>query len=167
MPYKDPETARLKGREYHRQWLARNPDWNERRKLLPSYRPYSRPTDAAAQAHLAIQNAIRIGHVVRPTSCSQCGTACKPEAAHADYAKPYDVRWLCRSCHRKEDQAQPKGGTTKEPRKPRVLKTPEEIRASRAAWMRAFRAKTNPGTRGMCAMCGFHKLSRLHIEKCD
>lgn len=30
------------------------------------------------------------------------------EAAHYDYSRPLDVRWLCRSCHRRWDHADPK-----------------------------------------------------------
>jgi len=36
----------------------------------------------------------------RPTHCSACGTETEDiQAHHDDYAKPLDVRWLCRSCH--------------------------------------------------------------------
>jgi hypothetical protein len=33
------------------------------------------------------------------------------EAAHHDYSRPLEVRWLCPPCHRAWDSAQPKGGT--------------------------------------------------------
>jgi hypothetical protein len=37
--------------------------------------------------------------------CSRCG-APKAEKHHADYARPLDVIWLCRPCHRAEHKAQ-------------------------------------------------------------
>ncbi len=37
----------------------------------------------------------------RPKKCEVCGVKCKPDAHHDDYAKPFSVRWLCRSCHMK------------------------------------------------------------------
>jgi hypothetical protein len=51
------------------------------------------------RAHTMTGNAIRDGKLIRPSTCSQCGKSCKPEAHHDDYSKPLDVRWLCRSCH--------------------------------------------------------------------
>lgn len=50
-------------------------------------------------AHQMTSNAIRSGKLLRPDECSACGKQCKPEAHHDDYAKPLEVRWLCRSCH--------------------------------------------------------------------
>jgi hypothetical protein len=47
--------------------------------------------------------AIKIGILVRPAVCGECG---KPPAKytkilghHDDYAKPLEVRWVCRNCH--------------------------------------------------------------------
>lgn len=36
-----------------------------------------------------------------PDRCSQCERICKVDAHHDDYNKSLEVRWLCRSCHRK------------------------------------------------------------------
>lgn len=41
--------------------------------------------------------AIKIGKIVRQP-CEECGAE-KAEAHHDDYAKPLEVRWLCRSHH--------------------------------------------------------------------
>lgn len=35
------------------------------------------------------------------------------EAAHYNYEDPRNVRWLCRSCHVRWDQKEPKGGCIK------------------------------------------------------
>lgn len=55
-----------------------------------------------------VQRAIWKGILVRPAECAKCGKACKPDAAHEDYSKPLEVRWLCKSCHVKWDRADPK-----------------------------------------------------------
>lgn len=51
------------------------------------------------RARSLLQMAVRRGKIVRPSVCSACGDSCKPEGHHEDYAKPYDVRWLCDWCH--------------------------------------------------------------------
>jgi hypothetical protein len=61
---------------------------------------------------MAVWHAIKQGVLIRPDACKQCGKVCKPDAAHFDYARPLDVRWLCRSCHVRWDRAEPKGGVT-------------------------------------------------------
>lgn len=50
--------------------------------------------------------------MVKPAACDECGTTeARIEAAHFDYGEPERVRWLCASCHRRWDWAEPKGGT--------------------------------------------------------
>jgi hypothetical protein len=50
------------------------------------------------------QAAVKAGRIVRPNHCSDCGAACKPDGHHSDYAKPYNVTWLCRRCHVNADR---------------------------------------------------------------
>ena len=57
---------------------------------------------------------IKVGNIIRPDTCEDCGSTDKKiEAAHYDYDKPIKVKWLCRSCHVKWDKAEPKGGMLK------------------------------------------------------
>lgn len=66
----------------------------------------------ARAAQRLIRYHIDAGHIVRPDTCEECGcTDRKIEAAHKDYDRPLDVRWLCRSCHVRWDKAEPKGAT--------------------------------------------------------
>jgi len=51
------------------------------------------------RAYSAVQQALREGTLTRPGACIRCLSSCKPDAHHADYAKPLEVEWLCRSCH--------------------------------------------------------------------
>lgn len=50
------------------------------------------------RAHALVTSARNKGHLI-PQPCERCG-ATKTVAHHDDYAKPYDVRWLCQSRHR-------------------------------------------------------------------
>lgn len=51
------------------------------------------------------RSAVARGKIVRPTECSSCHVTCKPDGHHDDYAKPYDVRWLCSLCHNRHHAA--------------------------------------------------------------
>jgi ferredoxin len=39
------------------------------------------------------------GTLFRPDYCTNCGKHCRPDSHHYDYSRPYDITWLCRSCH--------------------------------------------------------------------
>ena len=64
---------------------------------------------AANRAGRLVRKAIESGELRRAKTCEACGrTGCKIEAAHRDYLKPLDVKWLCVSCHRRWDKESPK-----------------------------------------------------------
>lgn len=72
---------RVEGRrEYFRHFVAAHPDRHA--------------------AHCAVNNAVRDGRLPK-APCAFCGTASPVEAHHHDYAKPLDVTWLCKPCHRR------------------------------------------------------------------
>jgi hypothetical protein len=54
-------------------------------------------------AHLYINNRVRNGSIVKPSTCESCGeTGTSKKGIHGhhdDYAKPHIVRWLCAKCH--------------------------------------------------------------------
>lgn len=52
------------------------------------------------KAHYAVSNAIRDGRLHKQP-CAFCGSQDQLEAHHHDYAKPLDVTWLCKPCHRR------------------------------------------------------------------
>lgn len=64
-------------------------------------------TNVSKATRIYIRNklawAVEAGRIKKPNKCSECGREnCFIEAHHHDYSKPYDVRWFCRSCHKKE-----------------------------------------------------------------
>lgn len=55
-----------------------------------------------ARARSLLSNAICDGDIIRPKECSQClSDKFVIEGHHYDYSKPYEVIWLCRTCHMK------------------------------------------------------------------
>lgn len=80
--------------------------------VLPAVerKPRLRATPEARRAQGLVRYYISISRMKRPNVCSECGAPGPVDAAHADYAKPLLVRWLCRSCHVLWDKRDPKGG---------------------------------------------------------
>lgn len=74
------------------QWRKRNPI---RRAMI-------------LKASNTVSIAIRTGKLVRGTKCEHCGSPESIQAAHFDYSRLLDVKWLCIKCHRKWDSNEPK-----------------------------------------------------------
>lgn len=53
--------------------------------------------------------AIYGGRIKRGTTCEKCGVTPRDQSLihghHDDYNKPYEVRWLCASCHKRHHVA--------------------------------------------------------------
>lgn len=90
-----------------RAWRAANPERS--RELSQRWRP-NNPERAriVARAGACVRRAIKKGTLVRPATCEACGEGGSITAAHADYGRPLEVRWLCRPCHGRWDRADPK-----------------------------------------------------------
>ena len=66
----------------------------------PLYLSRQKPSDPVKnKARGLLRLAVKHGRVTRPGACEACRIDCKPDAHHADYARPLDVKWLCRQCH--------------------------------------------------------------------
>ncbi len=76
-------------------WASRN-----KRSYVDRFRA-NHPEIAAA--YKVVKAAFASGTLVRPSACQRCGRACRPHGHHDDYAKPLDVVFACRKCHRKLD----------------------------------------------------------------
>lgn len=54
-----------------------------------------------AVAGKRLRNAVQRGAVSKPARCESCGQETTLQAHHFDYTLPYDVLWLCMSCHKR------------------------------------------------------------------
>lgn len=81
------------------------------RTELPK-KPRRKPTAEARRAQNRVGYLIKVGRLVRPDTCEECGQQRNIEAAHRDYSRPEDILWLCIPCHRRMDWASPNGGMT-------------------------------------------------------
>jgi ribosomal protein S27AE len=97
-----------RARENLRRWKAENPEAVRAANL----RWKANHPERAYMMRLAgsrVLYAIKTGRLVRPLACEECGTSeRKITAAHRDYSRPLDVRWLCHACHIAWDQQEPK-----------------------------------------------------------
>lgn len=84
-------------RAYDRQ-RAKQPHRVEMRKKAFSRLKQEEPHKVAA--HVAVNNAVRDGKL-KKRPCAFCSSDGPVEAHHHDYAKPLDVTWLCKPCHRR------------------------------------------------------------------
>ena len=68
---------------------------------LKHYAKYKEKWPARIIASKRLLRAIQGGKVIRPSSCSICGTQCKPEGHHLSYAPHHylAVVWCCQFCH--------------------------------------------------------------------
>jgi hypothetical protein len=51
------------------------------------------------RARVQLRNAVKLGIIIKPATCSKCGVTCEVEGHHSDYDKPLEVEWLCKYCH--------------------------------------------------------------------
>lgn len=73
---------------------SRNPEVNRRSSAI-----HRKKFPKKVQARNKIHYHVKVGNIIRPDHCEECGTKCKTHAHHCDYSKPLDVIWFCKSCH--------------------------------------------------------------------
>jgi hypothetical protein len=124
-----PEEKRRRAAAYMRRWMARqSPEqrakriaqisgWRRQRKARdPEFRARllkqsnAGRTPERHRASVAVRQAVCSGKLIKPMLCESCSQPGPIEAAHEDYSRRFDVRWLCRPCHRRWDAKFPKGG---------------------------------------------------------
>jgi ribosomal protein S27AE len=97
-----------KSREAVKRYAETHPEWKREQTLrwqaanIERHRMIQRAANAVAQA-------ISRGILTRASACEECGCENRRiTAAHHDYSKPLEVRWLCGHCHIVWDKADPK-----------------------------------------------------------
>jgi len=63
-------------------------------------RDYRKSDPARKDAHQKLTYAVKRGRVTKPDYCQQCGEKGWLHGHHPDYSEPFNVQWLCVSCHK-------------------------------------------------------------------
>ena len=74
----------------------------KQKELSPYKERVPEPEGSQRWAHHKLYYAVKTGKVKKPDICSHCKKRFQIgqiEGHHADYSKPFDVEWLCTSCH--------------------------------------------------------------------
>jgi len=97
-------TRRYTERHRERKRAAARADNARRAEEIAAY--YRRPEQSTREsARRKLRRAVQSGKIVKPTHCPGCQQETpkhRMHGHHADYAKPYDVEWLCSICHGKK-----------------------------------------------------------------
>lgn len=91
---------RARQREWNREWRERNGRTTERlARKAAQMRAYRNDPELRVrhEARELVNKAIQAGDLAKQP-CEVCG-AIKVDGHHDDYAKPLEVRWLCRAHH--------------------------------------------------------------------
>lgn len=99
MPHKTPEDKKVYNQRYYKEWYARK-GRNRAVDYAEAIRAWKKNNPEAVEAYKQLRQAVRSGRVIRPTNCSRCGRESRLVAHHPDYTKPFEVLWLCSSCHK-------------------------------------------------------------------
>ena len=89
---------------YQREWRKAHPE-----KVKASAKNHYQKNAAKHRASHSLLVKVYTGQIVKPSTCSSCNSQLHIEAHHTDYSKPYDVIWLCKSCHKKLHAEQGRG----------------------------------------------------------
>lgn len=99
-------------REYRQKWCQANPEkkaaanrsWNERNvgRRIELNKGYAERYPEKARAQHAVTRDVARGKIHKPELCSRCGAlpdVVDLHAHHDDYSEPFDIEWVCRTCH--------------------------------------------------------------------
>jgi ribosomal protein S27AE len=83
----------------HRKALAKEYAKKTRALHRKKNAEYARNRVKETTAKNAVKYALKVGKLIKPAACEDCGTAGRIHGHHDDYSRKLDVRWLCPQCH--------------------------------------------------------------------
>lgn len=90
-----------KYQEYQREYLAK---WHKKNKTTyysyEAHLKWKQEHPEGIKAQKLLRKAVRQGKIIPSILCQKCKKEKPLQAHHDDYLKPYNVKWLCGSCHR-------------------------------------------------------------------
>lgn len=97
---------------YYRSWYAQN-GRKRTPQQLDSSREWASKNKRKVKAQGSLRYAVKTGKITKPAFCQNCFRETKLHGHHENYSKPYDVMWLCASCHKIAHQKIVKSGLDK------------------------------------------------------
>jgi len=73
--------------------------YQQTQKFKKAIENYRLNNSEKRNANIIFSNAIKLGKIKRPPTCSICNIQCVPEGHHPNYSKPLEVVWTCKECH--------------------------------------------------------------------
>lgn len=96
--------AYQKNPDYHMNWYAKN-GRTYSDAVREVTRRWQRENPEKVAASCKLRQAVKLGKVIKPKNCENCGRETKLDGHHDDYDFPLIVRWLCARCHKKHHVA--------------------------------------------------------------
>ena len=86
---------RIRDREYQKNKRKESKGYKTKESI-----EYSKKHPERIKAYTKLQYALKKGKIKRKNYCEKCKIKIKTHGHHEDYLMPYDVIWLCNSCHK-------------------------------------------------------------------
>jgi len=98
--YRQTKKRKEYNRIYNKNYVKTHPRIYTTGKLFEAHLRWKQDHPNGLRAHARVCYALKTGRMIKPNKCQDCNKIGRVCAHHDDYSKPYDVQWLCWSCHR-------------------------------------------------------------------
>jgi hypothetical protein len=95
--YRDKNKDKI--RIYYHDWYTNN-GRNRRFDYQEAILEWKQKFPERIQAMQKLNYALKTGRIIRPVHCQSCNRMTRIHGHHIDYNKPFNVEWLCASCHK-------------------------------------------------------------------